>query len=77
MSSSERTSHAVTSGLDDRLGELAHVALDPLALEGERELRALLGEPLRDRPGDRAPVGDAEHEAAFALEATSPGDSNG
>ncbi len=52
----------------DRLRELADVALDPLALEGERELRAAVGEPLRDRPGDRALVGDAEHEAALSLE---------
>ena len=50
------------------LGELADALLDPLALVGERELRAALGEPPRDRPGDRAPVGDAEHEAALAFE---------
>ena len=72
MSSSERTSHEVTSGLDDRLGELADVALDPLALEGERELRAALGEPLGDRPRDRALVRDAEHEAALSLERHRP-----
>ncbi len=51
-----------------RLRELADVLLDPLALVGERELRALVGEPLRDRPGDRALVGDAEHEPALAFE---------
>ena len=54
----------------DRLGELADALLDALALEGERELRALLGERLRDRPRDRAPVGDAEHERPLALEPT-------
>src|SRR5262249_26136898 len=52
----------------DRLGELADVSLDPLSLEGEAGLRAFLGEPLGDRPGDRAPVGDAEHEAPLPLE---------
>ena len=40
MSSSERTSHSVTSGLDDRRGQLADALLDALALVGERELRA-------------------------------------
>ena len=58
----------MTSGLCDRLGELADVALDPLALVGERELRAAVGEPLGDRPGDRALVGDAEDEPALAFE---------
>src|SRR5262249_21265328 len=52
----------------DRAGELADVALDPLALEGERELRAPRPEPRGDRPGDRAPVRDAEHQSALALE---------
>ena len=52
----------------DASGELADRGLDPLALVGEGELRAAGGEPLRDRPGDRAPVGDAEHEAALSLE---------
>ena len=63
-SSSERTSHSVTSGLETVLGELAHALLDPLALVREGELRALVCEALRDRPGDRALVGDAEDERA-------------
>ena len=50
----------------DRLRELAHALLDPLALVGEGEARAVLGEPPGDRPRDRAAVGDAENEAALA-----------
>ena len=53
----------------DALGEVANALLDPLALERERDLRALLGEPTRDRPRDRAPVGDPEHERLLSLEA--------
>ena len=64
--SSERTSHAVTSGLSTVPGQLAHALLDPLALVREGELRALVGEPPRDRPRDRAPVGDAEHQPSLA-----------
>jgi hypothetical protein len=56
----ERTRH--------RLGELAHVLLDPLALEGERHLRAALGQPAGDRPRDRPLVGHAQHQCPFALE---------
>ena len=52
----------------DRLGQVAHPFFDPLALVGERQLRAAGREPLRDRPGDRAAVGDAEDEAALAVE---------
>ena len=52
----------------DRLGQLAHALLDPLALVGERELGALRVEALRDRPRDRALVGDAQHEHLLALE---------
>src|SRR5439155_14139401 len=52
----------------DRLRELAHALLDPLALVGEGELGASLREPVRDRPGDRALVRDAEDETAFAGE---------
>ena len=51
-----------------RLGEVAHVLLDPLALEGERELGAAGGEPLRDRPRDRALVRDAEDECFLPFE---------
>src|SRR5262249_12636314 len=52
----------------DRLGKLPHVALDPLALVGERELRTAVGEPLGDRPGDRAPVRDSQDETSLSLE---------
>ena len=52
----------------DGLGEVAHVLLDPLALVGERDLRSLLGEPVRDPPRNRAPVGDPQHERLLALE---------
>ena len=57
----------------DRRGELAHVLLDPLALVGERELGAAVGEPLGDRPRDRALVGDAEDEPALAVEGAGHG----
>ena len=44
--------------------------LDPLpdgvALIGERDLGALIGHGLGDAPGDRAVIGDAEHDAALA-----------
>ncbi len=43
----------------DRGRELAHGRLDALALVGERDLRALLGQTARDRPGQRALVRDA------------------
>ena len=69
-SSSERTSHSMTSGLPTESASSRTLPLDPLALVGERELRALLGEPPRDRPGDRALVRDAEDEAALSLEAS-------
>ena len=52
----------------DRLGQLADALLDALALVGERELRALVMEALRDRPGDRALVCDAQHERLLAVE---------
>jgi hypothetical protein len=51
----------------DRLRELADALLDPLALVGERELRSALGQPLRDRPRDRATIRDTENQAALAL----------
>ena len=59
----------------DRRRELADVALDPLALERERKLGALVGEPPRDRPGDRALVGDAQYERALAVEPAHGGES--
>ena len=52
----------------DRLGELADVLLDPLALVGEGQLGASLREPARDRPRDRAAVRNAQNQAALALE---------
>ena len=57
----------------DAVGEVAHALLDPLALVGERELRAALGQPPRDRPRDRALVGDPEHETALAFESRHDG----
>ena len=77
MSSSDRTSHSVTSGLDDRLGEVADVLLDPLSLVREGDLRALVGEPLRDRPRDRALVRDARARAPASRRTSRPrGDPN-
>ena len=52
----------------DARGEIAHVLLDALALVREGDARALVGEPLRDRPGDRALVRDAEDERLLAFE---------
>ena len=52
----------------DARGEVAHVLLDALALVGEGDRRSLVGEPLRDRPGDRALVRDAEDERLLAFE---------
>ncbi len=49
----------------DRRGELAHVALDPLALECEGELGSLVRQPLRNRPCDRALVGDPHDQGAL------------
>ena len=40
--------------------------LDGVALIGERDLGALIGHGLGDAPGDRAVIGDAEHDAALA-----------
>jgi hypothetical protein len=58
------------AGGDERAGDglrqLPDARLDPLALVGEGELGAALGQTPRDRPGDRALVRDAEHQAALA-----------
>jgi len=51
-----------------RVREPPHVLLDPLALEGERELGSTVGQSLCDRPRNRPLVGHAEDECAFALE---------
>src|SRR5439155_18138975 len=52
----------------DRRAELADAGLDPLPLIGESEPGAAVCEALRDRPGDRALVRDAEDEATLACE---------
>ena len=52
----------------DRLGKLADVLLDALALEGERQVGAVVCQPFRDRPGDRALVGDTENECVLSRE---------
>ena len=52
----------------DGRGEIADVLLDALALVGERHARPLVGEALRDRPGDRALIRDAEDERLLAFE---------
>ena len=52
----------------DRLRQVAHVLLDPLTLEGERDLRAAVREPPGDRPGDRPLVRDAQDECTLPLE---------
>ena len=54
-------------GADGRC-ELAHGRLDALALIGERDLCALLGQPARDRPGQRALVRDARDERDLPLQ---------
>jgi hypothetical protein len=51
-----------------RRREVPNRLLDALALVRERELCAFGREPLRDRPGDRALVRDAEHERLLSLE---------
>src|SRR3954452_23788417 len=51
----------------DGARELTDAFLDPLALVGERELRAAFGEASRDRPGDRALVGHTENQSALAF----------
>ena len=55
-------------GAVDGRREVAHVLLDAFALVRERDARALVGEPLRDRPGDRALVRDTEDERLLAFE---------
>src|SRR5919201_2316935 len=52
----------------DAARKLADAGLDALALVGEREPCSAVGEPLRNRPRDRAFVGDTENEAALACE---------
>ena len=52
----------------ERGGQLLHVLLEPFALVGERQAHAGPGQRLGDGPGDRALVGDAEHDAGLAGE---------
>ena len=47
-------------------GQLADVFFEPLALVGQRDARAGRRGRLRDGPGDRSFVGDADDEAGFA-----------
>src|SRR5205814_9751504 len=47
--------------------------VDPSALVREGEAGPAVGQPLRDRPRDRALVGDAEDEAALAVETSHGG----
>ena len=51
----------------NRVGQIAHVLLDAFALVGEREFGTSLGEALRDRPRNRAPVRDAENQTTLSL----------
>jgi len=55
------------------LGQVADGLLDPFALIGEGELGAAVRELLRNRPGDRALVRDAEDERALAVEGAGHG----
>ena len=48
------------------LGQLRHVILQPLALIGERQLRAFFLPRLRNRPRDRSLIGHAKHHTFFA-----------
>src|SRR5919201_1150134 len=50
-----------------RLRELAHAFLDSLALIREGELGATVGEPLGDRPRDRAAVRHSENQPPLGL----------
>src|SRR5436190_6295566 len=52
----------------DAAGQFADPGFDPLSLVGEGKAGAGVGETLRDRPGDRALVGDPEDQAALAVE---------
>src|SRR5438045_5146147 len=52
----------------DAARQLADAGLDALALVGEGEPGTRVGETLRDRPPDRALVGDPEDQAALAVE---------
>src|SRR5215211_2966839 len=57
----------------DRLGQLPHTLLDPLALISEGERGSACGQLLRDRPCDRAAVRDAENQTSLAGEVSHGG----
>src|SRR5205085_12086066 len=63
---------AAVAGGDERAVDLrrqvAHVRLDALSLEGERQPGAARRQASRDRPRDRALVGNAENQAGLSLE---------
>ena len=54
----------------ERLRQRRHALAERLALIGEGEFRAVLGQGLGDAPGDRMIVGDAHDEAALSLHQT-------
>ena len=68
MSASERDVARVEHGARQRGRELFDVLLEPVALVREREPHPGARERLRDGPGDRALVGDAEDEPVLAVE---------
>src|SRR5262249_48870987 len=55
------------------LRKLADALLDPLALVRERELRAAVCQPLRDRPCDRAAVRDPPNQPLLSFVRSHPG----
>src|SRR5262249_3715363 len=55
------------------LRKLADALLDPLALVRERELRAAVCQPLRDRPCDRAAGRDPQNQPALSFVRSHPG----
>ncbi len=64
----EETSHGSTSGgLLEPLRQVVDVLLEA-SLIGERQPRAAAGRRLRDRPGDRALVGDTDDQSVLARE---------
>ena len=58
----------MTSGDVERLRQIADVLFEPLALIGQREPGAGGRRRLRDRPRDRALVGDTDDEAVLSGE---------
>jgi hypothetical protein len=58
----------VEHGAGQRGREFLHVFPQPIALVGEGQAHPCARQGLRDGPGNRALVGDAEHDAGLALE---------